>query len=306
MKLLFLILLLASFNSFALKFQIDDNDEIVGKVKIIYTKENELFADLAEKYDVGFLQLSAANPYVDPWLAITGTEVVLPQYFILPANEREGIVINLAEYRLYYYPPKKKGNKTQFVYTYPIGIGRDGWESPVTHTTIRAIEADPAWYPPQSIIDEHFAEYGETLPKIVPPGPDNPLGPYKLSLSLPGYLIHGSNKEFGVGMRVSHGCFRMFNHHVSELANAVKRGTKVTIIKERFKFGKKDNQLFLEAHPALEDDIEDELTDYYDYIVEQVRRLNKKYHNRLKVDWNALREAVYAEEGLPTPIAVFL
>jgi len=298
-NILLILLLFFNFNCYAIRFNLPKNDNaIVGKVSTINIKQEETFADLAERYDVGYLQLVATNPYVNPWVPKDGSEVILPRHFILPQGKREGVVINLSEYRMYVYPKNSK-----YVYTYPIGIGREGWESPITETSITRIEHNPSWYPPQSIIDEHFAKYGEELPQKVEPGPNNPLGPVKLNLNLPGYLIHGSNKEFGVGMRVSHGCFRMFNHHALELSELVKAGTKVRIIKERFKFGRSGNKLYLEAHPPLEDDTSDENINHYQNVVNMLRKFT--HRDNIKVNWDALDEVVAAEEGLPTEIATF-
>jgi len=298
-KILLMLSLALSFNAYAIKFKLPtNNDAVIGKLSTVYIKQEETFADLAERYDLGYLQLVASNPYVDPWVPKDNSEVILPRNFILPQGKREGVVINIAEYRMYFFP-----KNSLYVYTYPIGIGREGWESPISETLITRIEHNPSWYPPQSIIDEHLAKYGEQLPKVVEPGPNNPLGPVKLSLKLPGYLIHGSNKEFGVGMRVSHGCFRMFNHNVLELAKMIKPGTKVRIIKERFKFGRSNNKLYLEAHPPLEDDMSDENVNHYSNVVTMLRNLPHK--DNIKVDWDVLAEVVAAEEGIPTEVATF-
>ena len=194
-------------------------EDIVGQVQVIKAKYEDTFADLGQTYDLGYQEMLAANPGVDAWLPGVGTEVIIPTRFILPPGPREGIVINIAEYRLYYFPKGKN-----VVYTYPLGIGREGWGSPIAHTSIVAKTKDPAWYPPASIRAEHAAD-GDPLPTVVPPGPDNPLGPFKMSLGVPGYLIHGSNKKVGIGTRTSHGCFRMYNGDVTELFPMVPVGT---------------------------------------------------------------------------------
>ncbi|HBM10881.1 MAG TPA: hypothetical protein DD403_22730, partial [Pseudomonas sp.] len=205
--------LLSAGQSVALELPLPpEGEDVVGQIQVIKANYEDTFAALGETHDLGYLELVAANPGVDPWLPGEGTDIILPTRYILPPGPREGVVINLAEYRLYYYPEGEN-----VVHTFPLGIGREGWGSPVGNTRISAMTSNPAWYPPQSIRDEHAAD-GDPLPKVVPPGPDNPLGPYKMSLALPGYLIHGSNKKFGIGMRVSHGCFRMLNHNVLELA----------------------------------------------------------------------------------------
>jgi len=173
-------------------------EDVVGQVQVIKAKYEDTFADLGTTHDLGYLEMVAANPGVDPWLPGEGTEIVLPTRYVLPPGPREGIVINLAEYRLYYYP---KGQNV--VHTFPLGIGREGWGSPLGTGRVTVKTPNPAWYPPKSIREEHAAE-GDILPTVVPPGPDNPLGPYKMTLSFPGYLIHGSNKKFGIGSPTAH------------------------------------------------------------------------------------------------------
>ena len=166
----------------------------------------------------------------------------------------------------------------------------------------RRLPSNPAWYPPQSIRDEHAAD-GDPLPKVVPPGPDNPLGPYKINLALPGYLIHGSNKKFGIGMRVSHGCFRMLNHDVLELSGLVKVGTPVRIIDEPYKFGVSEGKVYLEAHTPLQD--EDKHMTLMDKHAVVINTLLKRDETAgvLELDWEMVREIIAGEDGLPIQIA---
>ncbi len=205
-------------------------------------------------------------------------------------------MINLAEYRLYYFPEGEN-----LVYTYPLGIGREGWNSPIATGRVTGKTPNPAWYPPQSIRDEHAAE-GDPLPAVVPPGPDNPLGPFKFNLSMPGYLIHGSNKKFGIGMRVSHGCFRMLNHNVLELADLVPVGTKIRIIDEPYKFGVSDGKIYLEAHAPLEGEQPVSLMDKHAAVINTLLRRTDD-PTTLHLDWDMIREIVAAEDGLPVQIA---
>jgi L,D-transpeptidase ErfK/SrfK len=276
-----------------------EGDDIVGQVQVIKAKYEDTFAALSEKYDLGYLELVAANPGVDPWLPGEGTDVILPTRFILPPGPREGIVINLAEYRMYFYPADKP-----VVHTFPLGIGREGWNSPVGKTRISAMTPNPAWYPPKSIREEHAAD-GDPLPLVVPPGPDNPLGPFKMSLSLPGYLIHGSNKKFGIGMRVSHGCFRMLNHNVLQLAKLAKVGTEVRIIDQPYKFGVSGGKLYLEAHAPLEEDETKKLTvmDKHAVVVNSLLQRDEAAAGMLQLDWEVVRGIIEGEDGLPIQIA---
>ena len=272
-------------------------EDVVGQVQVIKARYEDTFADLGSANDLGYLEMVAANPGVDPWLPGEGAEIILPTRFILPPGPREGIVINLAEYRLYYFP---KGQNV--VHTFPLGIGREGWGSPIAHTTIVAKTPNPGWTPPASIRAEHAAD-GDPLPAYVPPGPNNPLGPFKFTLGTPGYLIHGSNKKFGIGMRVSHGCFRMLNHNVLELAKIAPVGTSVRIINEPYKFGVSGGKIYLEAHAPLSDSGEPSIVDKHTAVINALLK-SDELANSMRLDWDMVREVVAAEDGLPIEIAV--
>ncbi len=270
-------------------------EDIVGRVQVIKAKYEDTFADLGVANDLGYLEMISANPGVDAWLPGEGTEIVLPTRFILPPGPREGIVINLAEYRMYYFPPGQN-----VVHTYPLGIGREGWSSPVADARITGKTPNPGWTPPKSILEEHAAD-GDPLPSYVPPGPNNPLGPYKMSLSVPGYLIHGTNKKFGIGMRVSHGCFRMLNHNVLQLADMAPVGTPVRIINEPYKFGRSNGKIYLEAHAPLDDTGTPSIVDKHSAVINAL--LKRDDMGDLRLDWELVREVVAAEDGLPVRIA---
>ena len=272
-------------------------EDIVGQVQVIKAKYEDTFADLGTTYDLGYSEMVAANPGVDAWLPGAGTEIGLPTQFILPPGPREGIVINLAEYRLYYYPQGQN-----VVYTFPLGIGREGWGSPVAHPSIIAKTPNPTWTPPASIKAEHAAE-GDPLPNVVPAGPDNPLGPFKFTLGTPGYLIHGSNKKFGIGTRTSHGCFRMFNNNVLEMASMVPVGTSVRIINDAYKFGSRGGKVYLEAHTPLNDDGTPSVVDKHTAVINALLK-REDLANHLRVNWDQVRDVVAAEDGLPTEIGV--
>jgi L,D-transpeptidase ErfK/SrfK len=272
-------------------------EDIIGQVQVITAKYEDTFADIGVANDLGYLEMVAANPGVDPWLPGVGTQIILPTRFVLPPGPREGIVINLAEYRMYYFP---KGENV--VHTYPLGIGREGWGSPINQTTITAKTANPAWYPPASIRAEHAAD-GDPLPTVVAPGPNNPLGPFKFNLGLPGYLIHGSNKKFGIGMRVSHGCFRMLNNNVLELAKMVPVGTKVRILNDPYKFGVSGGKVYLEAHTPLDDNGNPSVVDKHTAVINALLKRDD-LSNGVNLDWEVVRDVVAAEDGLPVEIAV--
>lgn len=285
--------------AFAAYFSVPAEGDIVGEVKTRIASYEDTFADIGKELDFGYVEMVAANPHVDAWLPGEGVEITLPSKYILPPGQRTGIVMNLAEYRLYYYPEDGQG-----VYTFPIGIGREGWSSPVSDTRITIKTPNPGWIPPQSILREH-EEAGDPLPRYVPPGPDNPLGPYKMTLALPGYLIHGSNKKFGIGMRVSHGCFRMLNHNVLELADLVKVGEAVRIINKPYKLGFKGEQLYLEAHMPLDDDGEPSVVDKHAMVMELLLA-NEELQDKVNIDWDRVRQVVAEESGIPTVIGELL
>ncbi|TER21075.1 L,D-transpeptidase family protein [Pseudomonas aeruginosa] len=289
--------LLSAGSASALELQLPPpGEDVVGQVQVIKAKYEDTFADLGEQYNLGYSEMVAANPGVDPWLPGVGTEVIIPTRFVLPPGPREGVVINLAEYRLYYYP---KGQNV--VHTYPLGIGREGWGSPIANTRITAKTKDPAWYPPASIRAEHAAD-GDPLPTVVPPGPDNPLGPYKLTLGVPGYLIHGSNKKFGIGTRTSHGCFRMYNADVTHLFSMISVGTSVRIINEPYKFGVSNGKAYLEAHTPLNDHGDPSVVDKHTAVINTLLKRDD-LAKRIQLNWDVVREVVASEDGVPVEIA---
>jgi len=236
-------------NFFTLK---SPDQSVIGELQIVYTKEENTFSDLAREYGLGFDEMVAANPDIDPWLPGDETAVLLPTQYVLPDVPRRGLILNIASKRLFYFPEVAEGAPVQ-VLTYPIGIGRVGWETPLGDTTVISKARDPSWYVPASVRREH-AELGNPLPAIVPPGPDNPLGHFVLKLDMPGYLIHGTNQPYGVGMRVSHGCVRLYPENIEPLYDMVGLGEPVTIINEPYLAGWRDGELYLESHSPLEDD----------------------------------------------------
>ena len=224
--------------------------DVIGAVATITARHEDTLVDIARRHGLGYEDIVRANPHVNIWVPGAGTEIVLPTRFVLPSGPRRGVVLNLAEYRLYYFPEAKPG-ETAYVMTYPISIGRMDWETPLGVTKVISKVRNPNWYVPQSVLDEHAAD-GRPLERIVPPGPDNPLGEYAMRLGLPGYLIHGTNRPAGVGMRVTHGCVRMFPEDIEYLFAQVDLNTGVRIINQPVKMGWDGDQLVLEVHPVLE------------------------------------------------------
>jgi L,D-transpeptidase ErfK/SrfK len=225
---------------------------VIGEPQIVFTRETDTFPDFAREYGLGYDELVEANPGIDPWLPGENTPILLPTQYVIPDVPRQGIVLNIASKRLFYFPQVKEGDPVQ-VMTYPIGIGRVGWETPLGVAKVVSKATDPTWYVPQSVRKEH-ADAGDPLPAVVPPGPDNPLGRHVLKLDMPGYLLHGTNQPYGVGMRVSHGCVRLYPENIELLYSLIAIGENVRIINEPYLAGWRDSQLYFESHAPLEDD----------------------------------------------------
>ncbi|MDO9423241.1 MAG: L,D-transpeptidase family protein [Methylobacter sp.] len=223
-------------------------------IPLAHTDEDETLLDVARRFLLGQTEIVRLNPDVDRWLVKKGEIVRLSNKRILPDSPRNGITLNISEYRMYYYPPTKKGETPKQVMSYAHGVGRQDWKTPLGKTKIIRKVMNPSWHPPESIRREHAAN-GDPLPVVVPPGPNNPLGTRALHLALPGeYRIHGTDvdKIHGIGMQITHGCVRMYPKDVEELYDMVAVGTPVYIVKQPIKVGWLDNVLYVEAHPDLE------------------------------------------------------
>lgn len=217
-----------------------DGAILIGEMSTYRTAEEDTLPDVARTLEVGFVELRTANPAVDVWLPGGGKDLVVPTAHLLPDAPREGIVINLPEMRLYHFD--ERGGVASF----PIGVGRDGWDTPKGTTTVVRKKEKPTWYPPASIRREQ-----PDLPKAVAPGPENPLGSHAIYLGWPAYLIHGTNEPLGVGRRVSHGCIRLYPEHIPVLYEAVSNGTPVTVVDQPLKRAWIGDDLYVEAHPTL-------------------------------------------------------
>ncbi len=234
-----LILLLIKLNvSWATTLVLPVQNDLIGGIQFARSEVGETLRDVGFRFDMGYQEMVKANPSINPSSVLApGTKLLIPSQFILPAKPRQGIVINLAEYRLYYFPPNDNT-----VITMPIGIGRKGWETPIGTTTIISKEQNPSWHPTSKLRLES-AKKGLILPDVVPAGRGNPLGNYVLRLNWPAYLIHGSNYRGGVGERISAGCIRMLPEDIEQLFELVKIGTTVNIIHEPTNFSLRNGQI---------------------------------------------------------------
>lgn len=282
--------------------------DIIGETETVRASREQTLLDIARHHGIGQNEILLANPEVDRWLPADGSRVLIPSRYILPDAPREGMILNLPEMRLYYFP-KFADNETPVVITHPVSVGRMDWETPLGKTRIASKQVDPSWRPPQSLKEEALLD-GEILPDVVPPGPDNPLGRYAMRLGIPGYLIHSTNKPYGVGMRVTHGCIRMYPEDIERLFDDVPVGTPVHIVNQPIKLGWHTGALFIELHPPMDEDAE-QYADYMQNVLDAIAGFLANGQNlpgngedgQFALDGKALRRAVSETSGLPVQIS---
>lgn len=294
------LLLTLSTSASALTLSAPDRpgDAIIGasphEAKYISAKYENTLIDIARDLMLGQDQMVLANPKVDRWLPGEGAQVRIPNSYILPDAPRQGIVVNLPEMRIYYYPD------THRVFTYSIGIGRVDWKTPVGKTRIAGKQPNPSWTPPPSIIAEHLAE-GDVLKPYYPPGPDNPMGLFAFRLGIPGYLIHSTSidKVDGIGMRVSHGCIRMYPDDIAEFFPMVAVGTPVNLVNQPIKVGWHHDTLYLQAFPELEE----QPVSYEQRLQTALNLIERANGGKLPtIKGSALRLALESNSGIPVAI----
>jgi L,D-transpeptidase ErfK/SrfK len=273
------------------------DDSVIGEVQTTRAASKDTLLDIAREHGLGYHEIKRVNQGLDTWLPGSDKEVILPSKYVLPMARRDGIVLNIPEMRLYYFPKSKAGEAVNVV-TYPLGIGRQGWQTPYVDTRIIQKKKHPYWHPPESIREEH-EEKGDPLPKRVEPGPDNPLGDYAMRLGLPDYLIHGTNKPFGIGMRVSHGCIRLYPEDIEELFQQVKLRTPVHIVNQPYKVGRLNDKLYLEAHPFLEEDSEQYLGNLTSVVKMIVKLTNEEDY---QIEWELAKQVIKEMNGVPIVI----
>jgi L,D-transpeptidase ErfK/SrfK len=300
----FSILVTVSVAAFGLTYPLPKNqqDSFISrpynKSATTTAAEQDTLLDIARRFDLGQNEIVLANPTVDRWLPGEGTKVYIPNSRLLPDTPREGLVLNLPEYRLYYFSNKEDEHPTE-VATYPISIGRQDWDTPLGITEIIEKKENPTWTPPESIKREHAAQ-GEILPDVVPAGANNPLGLFALRLGIPGYLIHSTNKPYGVGMRVSHGCIRMYPEDIAQLFQKIDVGTPVYIVNQPLKVGWLNNSLYIEVYPVLEG----KQLSHNDLLQRALNLIEKANNYRIPVlNGEKLNRALHERNGLP--IAIF-
>ena len=298
LPVLFLAAMFLAGEARALTFPLPEaGNSLVGKIQYVAARQEDTLLDIARRFDLGFNELVAANPGVDPWLPGEGTRLLVPTRFVLPPRPWRGIVINLVEMRLYYFPEPESGERGEVI-TYPVGIGREGWSTPLGEFSITDKILHPSWTAPASIIEEMVAE-GLTVQRMIPPGPDNPLGDFALMLSEPGYMLHGTNRPFSIGMRVSHGCIRLYPEDIEQLFARVPRKITVRIENEPYKVGTENGVLFLEAHAPLSEQKNQQGVSLTTVVSQVVRVANRQLP---AADWDRIMAVANRHSGVPVPI----
>jgi L,D-transpeptidase ErfK/SrfK len=264
-----------------------ERNTVIAWAQTYNVKDDESLIEIARKFDLGYHEITDANPGIDPFVPGEGMSVRIPTSWILPdVKQYEGIIINLSEMRLFYFI-KRGGSK--LVMTFPIGIGREGFGTPLGQFSVIEKIVNPEWHVPKSIRKEK-----PELPDVVPAGPDNPLGSHALRLSEGNILIHGTNKPWGVGRRVSHGCIRLYPEDIPILFRSVRNGTKVTIVRQPVKIGERGGRIFLEVTNNPDER-------NVNYFNNAISLLKKK--NLLKdISTEKLYEALRKKRGIPSDI----
>ena len=277
-------------------FDLEENIEIVGQAETIIAVYEDTLIDLARTHNLGFTEIVIANRSVDKWLPGAGTIIRLPKKFIIPNHSfQDGIIINLPEYRGYYMNNGK-------LITFPVGIGRMDWTTPLGKSKVDLKLENPAWYPPKSVQQE-YKQRGEYLSPVVPPGPQNPLGKLAMRIDIPGgYFIHGTNKPDGVGMQVSHGCIRLFPEDIKLIFPLTKINTPVLIADQPFKIGILGNEILLEIHETL---TTDDVRNNFDYIQSMVKEFLSIKGIQSTVDWTRVKAIFDEKTGIPAMIIQF-
>jgi L,D-transpeptidase ErfK/SrfK len=287
------------------RFTLSPKDDVIGRLQVTVASKEDTLPDIARRFNVGYEEIVRANPGVDPWLPGEGRVIYLPTEFVLPDAPREGVVINVASMRLFYFPPRKQGAPLEVI-THPIGIGKVGWATPEGETKIVSRIKDPVWIPPKSVRDEHRKD-GDILPAKVPAGPDNPLGRHMFRLGWPTYLVHGTNKPYGVGMRSSHGCIRLYPEDISRLYETVPIGTRVRVVNQPYLLGWRGEHLYVQAYGPLEDDKRN-----WQHGPKSLRQKAQKAKSPLwqrirardaEIDWERAYQVSLEPRGLVVPVS---
>jgi len=278
----------------------EDGSNIVGQIRVVTDDSRNTLLDIARHFDLGYDEITVANPGVSIWVPGDGTRIVVPTEFILPPRPWTGIVINIPQRRLYYFP-RHKAKEPATVVTFPIGIARPGWPTPLGKTRIIGKYKDPAWFVPKTIQAEHHQQGEHDFPDYFPPGPDNPMGMLAIETGFSQIYIHGTNRPWGVGMQVSHGCLHLYPENAAYLFPELPIGTPVRIINDPVLVGYRNHTLYLSVSKPV-----DEYPDDQDSLL--IRAIDAVSLSRNQdwpqIDWDRVRQVVNAKRIMPVPVSV--
>lgn len=277
-------------------FKLPQNNDVVGHLAQATVKQGDTLSQIAQRYEIGYQDLIRANPGIDPKHLQVGQKLIIPTMYILPSpDKREGIVINIPELRLYDFTQPGQ------VFIYPVALGRQGWRTPVSETYVYKKKEKPTWHVPQSIRKHYQEKYGKELPRVVGPGPDNPLGRYAVYLHKSGYLIHGTNRPETIGHFVSSGCIRMYPDNIKQVFGHAQQGVPVHIIYSTYKAGWLDNKLYLSAYKPVEH--KDDLYNVHHRSLDEVLEAAKQQRKQpITVNHTKKQAVVNNGRGIPTRI----
>ena len=273
------------------------DNTMIGALNTYTIEEGDTLLDVGRHFDLGYNEMIAANPGVDPWLPPPGEVVVIPTEFVLPESAHQGVVVNIPEMRLYFFRNggTRRHAAISSITTYPVGLGRDDWRTPQGSFKVRGKTENPTWVIPDSIRAEHIRDRGDARTFIPGGDPDNPLGSYRLELTLPLYALHGSNMPWGVGMQVSHGCIRLYNEDIVNLFREVGVGTPGEFIYQPVKVGVRYDQIYVEVHP--------DLYGLQASLAEEAERILARHGWAERVNRQRLRKALADQSGLPVLVS---
>jgi len=271
-----------------------DPSTVIGEPRSYTFAKGDTLYDVARHLGLGINEVTEAFPDLDVWLPPEGETLAFPTWWVLPESSYEGVVVNIPEMRLYYFPPHLKGG-LRTALTYPVGLGRDEWRTPTGKFKVTEKTVNPKWVVPESIRAEHIRDRGDDRNMIPGGAPDNPLGHYRIRLSLPLYGIHGTNIPWGVGMEVSHGCIRLYPEDIERLFTIVPVGAPGELVYQPVKIGTRDGDVFVEVHPDIYDT-------GFDYLAGAKQLLRAKGLENA-IELSRLLDALTEKSGTPVRIS---
>jgi len=267
---------------------------IIGSPRQYTIQKKDTLLDIARYFDLGYNEMSGVYPNMDPWLPPAGETIELPTFWVLPKSGFEGVVVNIPEMRLYYFPPRDNGATQRAVVTLPVGLGREDWPTPTAKFKIRGKTPNPVWVIPESIKKERIAEKGWTEDFIPAGSPDNPMGKYRIDITLPSYAIHDTNNPWAVGRLVTHGCIRLYPEDIQQFFNVVRIGSGGEFVYQPVKIGFLNGKVYAEVHEDIYKVVPD--------LWQEAQKVVQESGWADMVDERLLLKALMAKTGMPVDV----